>query len=244
MAGSRARKVTHRALDGTAITLSGELDLSRPYSSVIRLDFANRLHELTAVDRRFGMEWATSLGVPKLTEEYGFQGGRLRIGHGQVADESLHDFPRLLGAKATERVTAAVWEGRAHSLCGHFYFAQTSDVIRLFDAVRITEHADGISLLPKRGKRVTIAETASVAKEVPGVGLLEISGLNRETARQLPRWSGTRLATGELFRDTHGDGSVYFVFATPTAVVTVLPDEDEVRRAPARLGALTVQATG
>lgn len=239
-----AARATHRALDGTVITLTGTADLSHPYSSIIRLSFAQRLHELTAMDRRFGVRWAASLGVPRLTEEFVVQGGRLRLGAGEIADESLGDFPAKGRAKTSDRVLAAVWEGRAHALCAHFYHADTADAIRLFDALRITEHAESISVVPKRGKRAAVTETATVAKEIPGIGLLEIAALNRESARRLPRHRGTPLSTGELFRDTHGDGSVYFVFATPTAVVTVLPDQDEVRGAPARLGGLTVQATG
>jgi hypothetical protein len=242
MAVAEARRVVHRALDGSLITLTGPLDLSRPYSSVMRLAFVRRLHELTAVERRFGEDWARSLGVPRLTEEFRLQGGRLRVGEALVRDESLRDFPQQHRRKVAERVMAAVWEGRRHSVCAHFYHAEPADAIRLFDALRITEHPEGIALTPRRGKGATVTETPSLAKDVPGVGLLEITPLNRETARRLPGWSGTRLPTGELFRDAHGDGGVYFVMATPTALVTVLPDEEEIRRAPARLGALRVQA--
>lgn len=243
MAPAAPRTVTHRILDGSLVTLTGALDLSRPYSSIMRLAFLKRLHELTAVERRFGEDWARSVGVPRLTEEFRLQGGRLRIGEALVRDESLRDFPEHRHKRITERVMAAVWEGRRHAVCAHLYHAEPADAIRLFDALRITEHPEGLSLEPKPDRGAAVAETPSIAKDVPGVGLLEITPLNRQTARQLPRWRGTRLPTGELFRDTHGDGGIYFVMATPTAVVTVLPDEEEVRRAPARLGGLTVRIT-
>ncbi|SEG80440.1 hypothetical protein SAMN04489712_11381 [Thermomonospora echinospora] len=244
MAVTETRRVAHRTLDGSLITLTGALDLSRPYSSIMRLNFVKRLHELTGVERRFGEDWARSLGVRRLTEEFRLQGGRLRVGEALVRDESLRDFPAHHRRRAADRVMAAVWEGRRHSVCAHFYHAEPADAIRLFDALRITEHPEGIALAPKRGGGAAVAETASVAKDVPGVGLLEITPLNRETARRLPGRRGTRLPTGELFRDTHEDGGVYFVMATPTALVTVLPDDQEVRRAPARLGALSVRAAG
>ncbi|HEX2315079.1 MAG TPA: hypothetical protein VHJ17_15155 [Thermomonospora sp.] len=245
MAQARTRtRISHRTLDGTLVTLAGPLELDRPYSSVIRLTFLRRLHELTAVDRVFGEDWARTVGVPRLTEEFRLQGGRLRVGEAVVRDDSLRDFPARRRRSAGDRVLAAVWEGRRHAVCAHLYHAGPADAVRLFDAVRITEHPEGIAVTPRRGRGAAVAETATVAKDVPGVGLLEIAPLNRETSRQLPRWRGTRLATGELFRDTHGDGATYFVMATPTAVVTVLPDEAEVRAAPARLNGLAVEAAG
>ncbi|REE94876.1 hypothetical protein [Thermomonospora umbrina] len=244
MAVGQVRKIAHRTLDGTLITLAGPLDLARPYSSVLRLSFVRRLHELTAVDRAFGDDWARSVGVQRLTEEFRLQGGRLRVGESRIRDESLRDFPEHRHKTITERVLAAVWEGRRHSVCAHLYHAEPADAIRLFDALRITEHPEGIALAPRRGRGAAVAETATIAKDVPGLGLLEVAPLNRETSRRLPRWNGTRLATGELFRDTHDDGGTYFVMATPSAVVTVLPDEAEVRAAPTRLNGLTVRATG
>ncbi|TNY37081.1 hypothetical protein [Thermomonospora catenispora] len=232
----------HRTLDGTVITLAGDLDLSAPYSSVVRLGFMRRLHELTAVDRAFVADWAQGLGVDRLTEEYRMQGGRLRIGTTVVRDESLADFPEHQRRAGTERVLAAAWEGRRHAVCAHFYHARPADAIRLFAALQITEHPDGAALTPRTRHGAVIAETASLVKDVPGIGLLEISPLNRETARRLPAHRGTRLRTGELYRDTHEDGGIYFVMTTPTAVVTVLPDAEEAPQAPTLLDRLTVSA--
>ncbi|WP_119730948.1 hypothetical protein [Thermomonospora amylolytica] len=242
MTATGLREVIHRTLDGTVVRLTGDLDLSAPYSSVIRLGFVRRLHELTSVDRAFVVDWVRTLGVKRLTEEYRMQGGRLRIGAGAVRDESLADFPARQERAGTERVLAAVWEGRRHAVCAHFYHARPADAIRLFAAVQITEYPEGVALIPRTRHGAVIAETASLAKDIPGIGLLEISPLNRETARLLPAHRGTRLRTGELYRDTHVDGGVYFVMATPTAVVTVLPGEREAPHAPTRLSRLAVSA--
>lgn len=238
MTGERA--AIHRTLDGTVVTLAGDLDLSAPYSSVVRLGFMRRLHELTSVDRAFVADWAQSMGVDRLTEEYRMQSGRLRIGTTAVRDESLADFPEHHRRAGAEQVLAAVWEGRRHAVCAHFYHARPADAIRLFAALQITEHPEGVALVPRTRHGAVITETASLVKDVPGIGLLEISPLNQETARQLPAHHGTRLRVGELYRDTHEDGGVYFVMATPTAVVTVLPDEEEAPYAPTLLDRLTV----
>ena len=82
---------------------------------------------------------------------------------------------------------------------------------------------------------------AEMVKEVPGLGLLQMTALNKTTARRLPSWSGARLPHGELFRDTLDDDSTYFLLATPSAMVTVLPHEGETAKVPERIGALKVE---
>lgn len=238
----QAQRVTHRALDGTAVTLSGELDLSSDYTSHIRIDFTGVLHELSSGDAKFGRDWTRLIGIGRMAEEFQAQGGRLRIGTATMTDRSLRGIPALCSVTEKLPLVAAVWEGQDHAVCAHFYHAARKDAVQFFDALRIREHSDGISLTPKVERHATVAETASITKLIPGVGLLEISRLNRETARGLPKWRGTRLRGGELFRGTQSDGSIYFMFVTQSAVATVVPDKREVRYAPARLNALTVHA--
>ncbi len=76
----------------------------------------------------------------------------------------------------------------------------------------------------KAGSR--LAAPATVIKQVPGLGLLDMTPLTAERARQLPSWRGLRTGAGELFRDTLSDGKPYFVLAAADAWVTVLPLPD------------------
>jgi hypothetical protein len=121
------------------------------------------------------------------------------------------------------------------------YNAKPADAVRLFQVLGVTEHDDGITVASLNAKRAGIAEPADVAKEVPGVGLLEITALTKTTARRLPAWSGARLPHGELFRDTLDDDSTYFLFATPSAMVTVLPHKGSGAEVPGRLNGLKVE---
>jgi hypothetical protein len=225
--------VTHRSLDGHRFKLSGDLDLSHPYSSVVRYVVDGVLHELTSGDLDAGRSWAEDIGVTHFDDEFALQGGRLRTGTVSKRDDSVG---------MTETILAAVWEGRRFSVFTHLYHAKAADAVRMFDVLGITEHDDGITLTSRKPKRAGIAEPADVVKEIPGLGLVEITALNKTTATRLPGWSGTKVHSGELFRDTLDDDSTYFLLATPSAVVTVLPPgEGQLSAVANRIGALTVQ---
>jgi hypothetical protein len=226
-------QVIHRALDGTRIHLSGALDLSRPYTSVARVAAGGRLHELTSGETATGRAWAQDLGVTAFTDEFALQGGRLRIGHSTRKDAQ---------SGLTERLLAAVWEGSRYSVFTHLYHARTSDAVALFNSLALTEHDDGIVIVPAKGGAIT--EPAEVVKEVPGLGLLEITSLTRQTAARLPSWPGAKVAGGEIFKDTLDDQGIFFLLATASTIVTVLPlDDAQVASVPARLAGLTVEVT-
>jgi hypothetical protein len=211
--------------------LSGELDLSRPATSVARIALDGRLHEITSGEQGAAHGWAEDLGVTGFDDEFAIQGGRLRIGHSTLRDAH---------AGLKERVLAAVWEGRRYSVFTHLYHARAADAVGFFNALTLTEHDDGVAFTPR--KRAALAEPAELVKEVPGLGLLEITTLTRQTARRLPSWPGARVGGGELFKDTLDDQGVFFLLATPSALVTVLPiDEDHVQEVPRRLAGLTAE---
>jgi hypothetical protein len=224
--------VVHRSLDGYRFQISGNLDLSQPFTSVARFAVDGGLYELTSGDHGAAAGWTGDLGVKHFQDEFSVQRGRLRTT--RVVD---HDARINL----KDELLAVVWEGRKFSMFIPMYNAKPADAVRLFQVLGVTEHDDGITVASRNPKRAGIAEPADVAKEVPGVGLLEITALNKTTARRLPQWSGARLPHGELFRDTLEDDSTYFLLATPSAMVTVLPHDGSTADVPARLGALKVE---
>ncbi|MFL6051918.1 MAG: hypothetical protein ACJ72W_03220 [Actinoallomurus sp.] len=229
-----AHGVVHRALDGYRFHISGDLDLTLPFTSVARFAVDGRIYELTSGDHHAASAWAQDLGIRHFDDEFSVQGGRLRTTRVTHYDERVHLEDHLL---------AVMWQGRNYSLFIPMYGARAADAVRLFQLLRVTEHADGLTVASRNPKRAGIAEPADVAKEIPGVGLLEITALTKTTARRLPAWSGARVAGGELFRDTLDDDSTYFLLATSSAMVTVLPHEDRQAKAVAnRVGGLRVEA--
>lgn len=225
--------VTHRTLDGRSVHLSGPWDLTLPYTSVAKIALDGRLHEFTTSDINSARAWAHDLGVRTFSEEFALQGGRLRLARTSAADSQTG---------VDDQVLICLWEGRSHALYTHLYHATATDAVGVFNALTLTEHADGISVSP--GRNAAFAEPAELVKEVPGLGLLEITALTKQTARRLPAWSGARIAGGELFQDTLEDQGIFFLLSTGSALVTVLPageDENEPARVANQLHALDAQ---
>lgn len=228
--------VVHRALDGRRFQLSGGLDLGQPFTSSVGVLVGGRLHELTAGPVGLGEELARSVGVLRFDEELAFQGGVLRVGRAQHYDP---------GIRLTEDLLVAVWEGSAFCLVVRLYRAQTADVVGLLRTLRITEHPDGIAVSPLPRSGAEFAGAATVTKQVPGLGLLEVSTRTAGHAKALPGWQGVTTSAGELFRDTLGDGSPYFVLAGRDTWATVLPLADTaVQQLPSLADRLALRTVG
>jgi len=201
-------------LDGWRLELDAPLDLTRPFTSVIDVGLGGHRYEFTAGEASLGAQVAAAAGVGGFAEEFTIAAGTLLIGRRKVAD------PRT---RLADDVTVATWRGRRYSLVTTLYNASTTDVLWLLGAMRIAEYPDGITVIPAPGSAATLLGGSLVLKEVPGLGLLEITGRTRDAVAQLPSWAGLSLPAGELFRDTLSNGAPYFVLAAPAAVVTVLP---------------------
>ncbi|GGQ06393.1 hypothetical protein BKA00_003326 [Actinomadura coerulea] len=229
--GTRGRGVTHRSLDGVRVRLAGDHDLRRPCTSVARIAEGGRLHEISSGTREDALAWAADIGVDRFEQEFRVQGGRLRVGRTATRDAETG---------LSDPVLAAVWEGRRHAVFTHLYHGRPADAVAFFDTVRLTEHEDGVTAVPRgRARR---PEPAEMVKEVPGIGLLEITALTTVTRRRLPPWRGASVAGGELFRDAVEGQGPYFLLALKSLLVTVLPEEDRVRDVPRRLAGLAVEA--
>ncbi|WP_242906394.1 hypothetical protein [Actinomadura terrae] len=226
-----AAEVTHRSLDGVRIRIAGPHDLRRPSTSVARVADGGRLHEISSGTRAGALAWAEDVGVERFEQEFRLQGGRLRVGRARSRDAATG---------VADPMLAAVWEGRRHAVFTHLYHARPADAVAFFDTLRLTEHEDGVTAETRGRARRT--EPAELVKEVPGVGLLEITALTRRTRGRLPSWRGAPVAGGELFRDTVEGQGPYFLLALRSLLVTVLPEEEHVREVPARLARLAVEA--
>ena len=210
--------VAHRAMDGRRFLLGGPLDYSAPFTSVVELIIAGRQHEFTAGPVGLADDLARELGVTDFDEELTYQGGALLTARLTSYDAQVQlDEDRLVAA----------WRGRRYCFVTQLYGASTADLLAMLETLRIIEHDDGLVLRPARaGTR--FAAPATVIKQVPGLGLLDMTPLTAERARQLPSWRGLRTRAGELFRDKLSDGKPYFVLAATDAWVTVLPLADTV----------------
>jgi hypothetical protein len=228
-----AATVDHRALDGTTYRLASALDLDLPFTSVAEVAIDGRLVELTAGPAALGENVAESLGVTEFDSELSFQGGTLR-----TAVKSEYDAQ----SKTVEKPMLVVWQGKRFSLVTRLYRLDVRDVLGMLRTLHIAEHTDGINLTPESAAGSRFARPASVIKEVPGLGLVEMSKVTREHTAQLPPWKGVSVKSGELYRDTLSDGSPFFVLSSPKVWATVVPLADtHVERVPDLVGKLTLR---
>ncbi|WP_326664894.1 hypothetical protein [Streptomyces sp. NBC_00385] len=228
--------VTHRALDGGTYHLEGDIDLQAPCTSAVEVLAGGRLVEFTAGPASLGDDVAASLGTGSPESELTFQKGALRI------FRSVEREPR---SGLVERPSLVVWRGERHSLVTRLYGMGVAEVLGLLRSVRIGESEYGLTLQPDPSAGSAFARPATLIKEVPGLGLLELSRRTKEHTAQLPPWKGVAVASGELFRDTLSDGSPFFVLSSTAIWATVVPlASTPVERVPELVGRLTLRHAG
>ncbi|MFI6085699.1 hypothetical protein ACIBBB_32930 [Streptomyces sp. NPDC051217] len=228
--------VAHRALDGGTYHLEGDLDLQSPCTSAVEMVVGGRLVEFTAGPASLGDDVAASLGIGAPDSEFTFQKGTLRI------FQSIEREPR---SGLVERPSLVVWLGERHALVTRLYGLSVAEVLGLLRSVRIAESEYGLTLQPDPSAGSAFARPATVIKEVPGLGLLELSRRTKEHTAQLPPWKGVAVASGELFRDTLSDGSPFFVLSSAKIWATLVPlASTAVERVPELVGRLALRHTG
>ena len=100
-----------------------------------------------------------------------------------------------------------------------------------------------MAVRPSAGSAVVAP--ATVVKEVPSLGLLEMTVPSAPQATRLPEWKGAKTRSGELFSDRLSNGDPYFVLAGPDTWTTVLPLADtDVARVPALVDQLGTRLLG
>lgn len=228
--------VVHRALDGRQYELSGTLDLGHPSTSSVRVTVRGRMHELVAGVSGLAKEVAAALGVSGFDEELRMAGGTLLVGRTRRVEP---------GSRVTEDILLTVWRGRRHCLVSHFYDTSTAAAVEALDTLGITEYDDGMAVRPSADAGSFVVEPAAVVKEVPSLGLLEITVPSAPQATRLPGWKGAATRSGELFSDRLSNGEPYFVLAGSDTWTTVLPLADtDIAQVPALVDRLGTRLLG
>lgn len=201
-------RATHTAVDGSTVVLDGPGDLAAPVTSSIRYEDLGIVRELTTAP-------VTAMDALPfvIDEEYAHGGGTLRIGHRDEADPAIGSH---------RRDTFAVWRGTTHALLVVEAEASSAALIAVFDRLTLTERPSGLAVEADG----LVPATTRLVKEIPGVGLAEVAPLVPEVAQSLPRWAGTEVAGGELYRDEARPGAPVLVLVGDTTSTTLLLDGD------------------
>lgn len=226
--------VSHRALDGGLVTVRSGLDLGKPFTAYLEVKIGSRIQEFEAGSAGAAIDSARDAGVRSFPHEYRFQNGTLRFGSAFYSDNKT---------KVRSQITVAVWEGRRYSVGTHIYNARShQELLSAVNRVRIVENPDGLTIIPKQ-PAVNPVLGASMLKEIPGLGVLQIQPAAGPLMRSMPKWHGRAVPGGELFADKGPAGKVEaFVLAGHGAATSlVLDDADTAEEVLSDLAELRVE---
>src|SRR5262245_21446708 len=215
--------VTHAMIDGSTLTLTGDVDLGAHATTLgmVRVPHLGRSQGFQIQSRGFSYRLEnTPPPMPAGAEigslrEFSLKGGVLRI-----VDVAV---PQPLGPP--RQVTFAGWEGAVSCIWTSRVRSSASEMIAIFDTADFAEREDGAFF---RSPIDSSLKDPTCIKEIPGLAVLSILPLTRKAKRRLPRRRGAAARHGELFRLR--DSSPVLLLVTESAVATIDPLE---RDAPA-----------
>ena len=196
----------HVAADGSTVTFTGSVDLTAVATSSVRYQDEGFLRELTTAP----VAAADSLPFT-VDEEYAYAGGEVRIGHRSETDPSI---------RSRRDEAAAIWRGAAHALVIIESGGSADGLLAVLDTLVLDERPDGLAVDSDR----LLPATTKLVKELPGIGLAEVAPLVPEVAQALPRWAGTEVRGGELYRDEARPGAPVLLLVGDTTSTTLLLD--------------------
>ncbi|MGH3978700.1 MAG: hypothetical protein ACRDRZ_06830 [Pseudonocardiaceae bacterium] len=214
--------------DGSRIRLDrADLDVSQPWSCTFVARISGTPHGFTVAETG-AFEWHVT---------YPMAGA-------EVTRTSYAGGELLVARRRDPAEFRAAWRGRWFEL--HRSQAgpvpAADGIIRVFDALRLTDTPEGMLVRPRQPGRVHI-EPFRVAKRLPGVGQLRIELPGRAEVT-VPRFRGHRARHGEIWRRPLVGGAAgraraeSLVLATPTAVAQLIPGPHDTPDADAALGFL------
>lgn len=225
--------VTCRAVDGGIAEIHTSEYPAEVYTTdaVARLDrLGGRRHRIAAGHLKFaeGTAYDVDVSIGMIfTEEYEFQGGRLRLGAGRatVGPDGVEYYetgpdgrPRL------KLFRIAVWEGSSHSFYSHRYGGESSELVTALNEFRISDADEGLTCIP-RSPATTFVRGPAVMRMFPSIGLFEVEALTSQSEKGIPRHEGTKVRGGQLYVDRRGSSPVHFLLVGETAITRIFPED-------------------
>ncbi len=197
---------THVAADGSIVSFDAPIDLGSVATSSVRYQDTSFIRELTTAPL------AAVDSLPFAIEEgYSYAGGEVRIGHRTETDPSI---------RSHRLEAAAIWRGTTHALLVIEVGGSAESLLAVLETLELHEHPEGLAVEAPQ----LLPATTKLVKELPGIGLAEVSPLVPEVARSLPSWGGTEVRGGELYQDEARPGAPVLVLVGPTSATTLLLD--------------------
>ena len=201
-------RAVHTAADGSSVTFEGPVDLAAVATSSVRYQDHGIVRELTTAPLH-----ALDALPFTVDEEYRHRSGEVHIGHRSETDPSI---------SSHRQDTFAVWRGAHHGLLLIETGAPADALLAVLDELGLEERPTGLAVEAPR----LLPPTTKLVKELPGVGLAEVAPLVPAVAQALPRWAGTEVRGGELYRDQARPGAPVLLLVNDTTSTTLLLDGD------------------
>ena len=198
------------AIDGARLNLSTAGAVGASFSSVGVLDMG------------VPTEWTVNPnGIAGwLSDVSGVTPKSLSLDSGTLLVGSREEENPSIGTTSTHVV--GVWEGKRYSLVHSAYNVEVDEVVARFNGLQFGEQGSGIAVEVSQEKWL---KDPVVIREVVGMGIVEVKPLTDTQIKSLPRFEGTSVDSGELYRSTMNDTVPYLTLVTDTAVCTVMPDD-------------------
>jgi hypothetical protein len=188
------------------VTFDGPIDLSAVATSTVRYQDASFVRELTTAPADAVVTLPFSID-----EEYAHAGGEVLIGHRTEEDPSI---------RSRREDAVAVWRGATFALLVMESGGTADGLLAVLEGLSLDERPDGLAIESPH----LLPATTKLVKELPAIGLAEVSPLVPEVAQTLPRWEGTEVRGGELYRDEARPGAPVLLLVGETSASTLLRD--------------------
>jgi hypothetical protein len=214
-------KAEHLAIDGSAITVEADADLTSAASatgwavvpallqahpfSVYPPGYADAAEE--ALRANFSHVEVTT------TEEFALKQGKLRVAEIRV--------PTATGG--TRDLSVGVWEGRTGCLVTSLAGLQRQRLVQVFDTLLFSEQRGGVVI---DSPVVARPRAPELVKEIPGLGILAIRPAIPSELERVPRARGFAADHGELFRVRANRQALLFVGSSTVVSIQPLKDAD------------------
>ena len=206
-------RAQHTAIDGATVSITADLDLSSPFTSMGRIVAGYVVHELT-VGPIGDVESLLASRSGGTTERFDYRDGVLQIASVEEVDPKT---------RARHLQVIAVWSIAGQAISGSFPGQAPDAVVSLLDTVDVRT-APGLAVVPRRSRWY---DDPQLVKEIPGVGLLEVRPLTRERSAQLPEWEGARVQGGDLYRIDEREDAPALLLVSRSAASQILLDDPQ-----------------
>lgn len=204
-----------RAADGSAVEIDPLPEPLSHWTSAIQFTAHGRIQEFTVGVSGLGDSVAESFGMSSYSHRLTVSGGELRLG--RHVSRSTRD-------GVVDDLTLAAWVGHNFGFVTHLYNSEPGVLIDLLTWFSFEELSDGVAIRPATG--AVALRGVQVSQEFAQLGLLDVQPLTSELAATLPRWQGTPVQGGELFRDVLSTGEPYFLLVGNGSQTVVVPPQN------------------